>query len=92
MAANSYSNRGIYIHIFVGTVIPESWKTQFLDMTGEGLNWIELSDGSKLVKNCFLGEVGINIIREIVHAEDNNKCALIDVAEARELANTTGVV
>ena len=90
MASNSYSNAGIFIHIFSGTVIPDEWKEAFLTTTGEGRNFIALADGSKLAKNMFMGLDGVDIIRKLVHAEDNNKIALLDTAEAKALLQSIG--
>lgn len=90
MAANSYTNAGIYIHIFSGTPVPESWEKHFLPLKGEGRNWVDLADGSKLVKNMFMGLSGVDIIRKLVHAEDNNKIALIDKVAAKALLQSIG--
>ncbi len=90
MAANSYSNKGIYIHIFAGTTIPEAWKEAFLTTQGEGRSFIALADGSKLAKNMFLGLSGVDVIRKLVHAEDNNKIALVDKAEAKAILQSIG--
>lgn len=90
MAANSYTNAGIYIHIFAGTTIPASWKEAFLEIKGEGRNFIALADGSKLAKNMFMGLSGVDVIRKLVHAEDNGKIALLDEAEAKEIRQSIG--
>ena len=97
MAANSYSNRGIYIHVFAGTPIPDNWKEHFIPLNGEGRSWAVLNDNSKLVKNCFLGRVtgeflnGTEVIRRIVHAEDAGKLALLTAEEAKALVASIGI-
>ena len=90
MAANSYTNAGIYIHIFSGTPIPDAWKEAFLTTQGEGRSFVALADGSELAKNMFMGLSGVDVIRKLVHAEDNNNIALLDKAQAKALWQSIG--
>ncbi len=90
MAANSYTNAGIYIHIFSGTTIPDAWKEAFLTTSGEGRSFVTLADGSKIAKNMFMGLSGVDVIRKLVHAEDNNKIALVDKAGAKAILQSIG--
>lgn len=89
MAANSYSNRKIYVKVKRGKTLPASCTTEIAEGTkyslrplGEGVNEGDLPDGEFWVKNCFYS---IKQLRDLVHAEDAGDIEILEPAEMRAL-------